>query len=387
MPGEVRGFAMDGPFRLVERAALTGGRKMRRVGARVLLAAVILLVMGSAPIRAEDLSGLIHLLRQLPQLTDALQTLGPASAQSQRGLALTLLQRYSPTGFYIVDRYSNLPTKYSYGAKLDFMTFVHGSKASEIVACLSTAVHETCHAYTHQMVYPLLEQKELTTAPGVRYSAYYIGAEETILVKHTPVFATKEMESYFPQSLRTFRFSTYIYPSQADLGAQVEGVYGLLGEFTAYYHGTKAAVDMIGFYQNETTPTPENWFECFAAINSTYLSYLEFKLYILKYLLYARNNYPVIYGQIVSNREFVDAFLKIDRKFSDLLQSYFAKQLDIHKMLRNRGFSVNEDDEYLWIVQGVTKTGQANHLRTYKLLQEELSKSEYQDLMAVLARL
>lgn len=338
-----------------------------------------LLAAGASAAQAHGLPGVGRLLDQLRYLTRALPSaaLAAESGQSARSLALGILREYSPTGYYILDRFNNLPAQYIYGERLDFMEFIEGDRPTEVAASLNTAVHEVCHAYTHAVALQMLAQRAAKPARGARYGAYYIGGEETILVQHTPVFAARETAGYFPEALRTFRFSTYISPSEENLGTQVEGIYGLLGEFTAYYHGTKTAVEMIGFFKNETAQAPEDWFKYFASVNGTFYSYLEFKLYILKYLQYARDKYPAIHRQILENREFKEAFLKIERGFAETLRRYFAAKQEIQALLRSKGCDVSESDEYLWVTQGVKRVGQTNYMRVYNQLEQELRKPEY----------
>jgi len=339
-------------------------------------------MLAGATARAEDLSGLVQFLRQIPQLTDALADLDPADGQSQRSLALTLLQKYSPTGFYLIDRYENCPAKY-YRAKQDFLQYVQGSKPVEIAECLGTAVHETCHAYTNTMAYVLLPNGDQAFGREP-YSVFCLGAGMNIIVRRTPVFPSAEMAAEFPQPLRTLRFSPYISPSQANLTTQVYGIYGLLDEFTAYYHGTRTSLDLLEFYKTEAAQTRENWFSFFDGIYANYCAYPEFKLYILKYLQFARAKYPQIYRQLLENREFTEAFSRVDRGFSGLIGEFLAIKPEILGLIRSRGYEAFEDEDYLWLGQGAKREALANNHRTYELLTAELAKPEYGEILTAL---
>ena len=354
--------------------------RLIRAFAVVLVAASLILTGATA--RAEDLSGVVQFLRQIPQLTDALADLAPADGQSQRSLALTLLQRYSPTGYYLIDRYENCPAKF-YREKQDFLQYVQGSKPVEIAECLGTAVHETCHAYTYAMAYVLLPDGERAFGREP-YSAFCLEAGANAIVRRTPVFPSAEMAAEFPQQLRTLRFSPYIWPSQANLTTQVFGVYGLLDEFTAYYHGTRTSLDLLEFYKTEAAQTRENWFSFFGGIYANYCAYPEFKLYILKYLRYAQAKYPQIYRQVLENREFTEAFRRIDRSFAGLIREFLALKPEIIGLIRGWGYEAFEDEDYLWLGQGAKREALANNRRTYELLAAELARPEYGEILSVL---
>lgn len=356
---------------------------MRRAG-RPWLVPLILLLAVSAGTRAEDLSVLGYFLGYIPRISDALQPAVPAGPATPREMALDLLRRYSPTGYYIITQYGECPAKYVYGEKTDFMEFVEGDSPVEIAGSLNEAVHEVCHAYANSVGYWLLDRQGLL---GVRqvYTAFYLGEEDTIVVRHTPVFPSREMEAYFPDEERTMRFETYIGSSEANLGTQAHGIYGLLNEYNAYYHGTKTAVDLAVFYMNEAPQTTENWFKFFAGVNGTYYAYLEFRLYILNYLRYARDKYPQTYDQILKNREFVRAFLRIDRNHAELMESYFRLKKEIASHLRGLGYEVKEDDEYLTITKGVRIYKQENELATYRFLESRLERPDLHEILRALA--
>lgn len=354
---------------------------MRPIKAFSTILAAFLLLAGPAA-RAEDLSGLVQFLRQIPQLTDALAELDPADGQSQRSLALILLQKYSPTGFYLIDRYENCPPRY-YREKQDFLQYVEGGKPVEIAECLGTAVHETCHAYTYAMAYALLPDGDQAFGREP-YSAFCLEAGANAIVRRTPVFPSAEMAAEFPPQLRTLRFSPYISPSQANLTTQAFGVYGLLDEFTAYYHGTRTSLDLLEFYQTEAAQTRENWFSFFGGIYANYCAYPEFKLYILKYLQYAGTKYPQIYRQLLENREFTEAFRRIDRNFAGLIREFLAIKPEIISRLRGQGFEAFEDEDYLWLGQGARREALATNHRTYEMLAAELAKPEYGAVLSAL---
>lgn len=354
---------------------------MHRRALAVLLAVSIFAAVSVERGQAEDLSGFIHFLGYLPQLTDSFAP-PAAGSLSRRGIALTLLRRYSPIGYHLIQGYESCPDQYIRGRRLDFMAYVTGDTVEEIAASLNTAVHEICHAYAGAAGYALAADRNLPV--GSRgCMAVYTGTA-TIVVGYTPTFPTREIAQGFPDELKTLRYSTYVYPAEPNLATQVLGVYGLLDEFAAYYHGTRTAVDLFGFYRDEAAQTPENWLRFMGGVNSTFYAYLEFKLYILRYLRCAHDVYPELYWGIIGNHQFKEAFISIDRSFAQLMQRYFALKTEVQELLRRQGHSVSEDGEYFFVTEGRLRTAQPNYMKVYRLLESELARYEYREIMAVL---
>lgn len=140
-----------------------------------------------------------------------------------------------------------------------------------------------CHGYAGKFYIKALMEKDLT--PDGTYTAYYLGNGEIRLVKHTEGFTADKINSVFPKKLMTPRYETYVYPSPPSMGSQQHGVYGLLDELHAYYTGTIAAFDFYNYYYKEKDDTAEGWNEYVTNYYATYYANLEFKSYILYYII------------------------------------------------------------------------------------------------------
>jgi hypothetical protein len=306
-----------------------------------------------------------------------------------RSTALELLRTCSPTGFHIIDTYANAPTSYKLGStsitigKSDFTVWIEGTTPREIAQSLNTAVHETCHGYTS-----LLGYKYLTERGDARYAEdiflYYTGGNEGILVYGTKTFPSREMANTFSARQKTFRFEAYITPKDSSQGTQVNGVYGLLDELNAYYCGTRVSFDLLPFYEERMPDTPKTWFQYFEQVNGTYYAFLEFKLYIAKYLVYAREKHPDVYEGIMNNDAFRKAFARIDKNWSDLIREYYAAKPKIAEKLRARGYAVSEDDRFIRIGKRELMVGEGNYVDTYNALDAELKNKEMVDILAPL---
>jgi hypothetical protein len=182
----------------------------------------------------------------------------------------------------------------------------------------------------------------------------------------------------FREDLRTFRFD-YIDTDSLDLGTQLQGVYGLLDEFNAYYLGTKTSYELLPYYLNKGVNA--EWGIFFNTVNGTLYGILEFKLYILKYLIFARENYPQIYSGIMANGKFREAFIKADRNAYLFILDYFSRKRSIYDHIEKFGYMVSETDEAIILETEDMLTGYGNFMDIYNLLATELTKTVYTDLM------
>ena len=315
---------------------------------------------------------------------------GVAQHRSQaqvKARAWQLLKKYDPNGYKIVKSYYDTPASFrvagrsiNLGSDIDFMVFMNGTTDADIANDLNTVVHEVCHLYTHRLAYKALQQRPHLYHPKKHYSLFFINKDDSILVTQTKTFPSKEIAQIIPEKLRTLRFKNYIYPSQPNQGTQIEGVYGLLDELNAYYQGTKNSMNLYQYYAKETKQTPADWFNFFSEIDATYFAYLEFKFYILKYLIWGQKKHPQLFRDILANRNFRKAYNSIDLGFGTLIEKYFKLKAQILNKLKKKGHRVRQTKRYTFI----DNRGRGNFLQPYELLKTELSKPDYLLMMKLL---
>lgn len=301
--------------------------------------------------------------------------------------AWQLLKKYDPNGYQIVTNYYNTPasfrvgkTSVSLGSNIDFVAFLNGTTDADIANDLNTVVHEVCHLYTQRLAYKLLQKTPALYNRNKRYSLFFINEKDSILVVQTKTFPSREIAAIIPEKLRTLRFKNYVYPSQPNQGTQVEGIYGLLDELNAYYQGTKTSMNLYQYYIKETKQAPADWFNFFSEIDATYFAYLEFKLYILKYLIWGRKKHPYIYRGIMANHNFRRAYNTIDQGFGALINDYFKLKEKILMQLKEKGHKVRQTERFTFI----DNRGRGNFLQPYNLLKKELTKPVYTQMLKLL---
>ncbi|AVX40812.1 Copper amine oxidase N-terminal domain-containing protein (plasmid) [Carboxydocella thermautotrophica] len=276
-----------------------------------------------------------------------------------------ILQKYCPDGNYIVNEYEK-----AVNDKSQFKNYI---EPGNVAGSINTIVHELNHGFTYKMPYKLLGKESYYN----RYSAFYISNKEIILVKHTPVFNSLEIAKDIPQNLRTYRFGLYILNNDntPNLGSQIEGIYGLLDEFNAYYQGTKAAYELYNYYFSKYIDNKT--FDYFKGVYGTYTAYAEFKFFILKYLLYAKKYYPNIYNDIINNKEFKLAFNKIDKLYFDLISNIDVKK----KVILYKYKNIYERNGGLWIGNKGISLKEYYSSSKSQLLINEMKKKDYVDIL------
>jgi len=303
------------------------------------------------------------------------------SKNQRRSIALKYLKNYNSDGYYILHKYNGAPATLNLGnagkmtlSKTDFVIYVEGNNLLDILVSLSTTVHEICHGYTAHIGSIRRSTKEIFA--NKEQMAIYNGSRETIMVPITRVFPSRNMAHRFSSPLKTLRF-TYIASKSKYLGTQVHGIYGLLDEFNAYSHGTQTALDLIKPMMRLSNLSMTHYSKILQSIYGSYYAYYEFKLYILKYLIYARRYKPQIYKGIIENKNFKKAFIEVDKRFSKVIQLLTKKKRYIFSVVRSKGYDVREGPKSILFMKDGSGLGVGTFGDVARKLKKELSKNIY----------
>ncbi len=314
------------------------------------------------------------------------------SVQDRRTFILNLLQQYSPDSHFIVSSYDQAPftlgdARYS---KTGFLSYISGYNDLRILEDIGTMVHEMNHGYTGHLgevkEFSYYQKKNIRSTPSGKFYDFYLGQGQSVLVRRTPTFRTNRIVSTFPTNIRTFRFDTYVNSSSTTLSSQSHGVYGLLDELNSYFIGTKVNLDLLPYYwQKNSLPY---WKVFFKDIDGSYYGCLEFKLYILKYLQYAREHEPAIYQQIMANGNFHFVFTEIDKKIVPFYQRYLLERKKILENLAAQGYQIKWDGDMLAIYKPTDTRWPytSTFANTVNLLQNELASEQYRDILQEISK-
>jgi hypothetical protein len=294
-----------------------------------------------------------------------------------RQKTLEILDACCPDGSQIVRMGLKLE---KYSSSGDFTTLITGNDERACATSINTIVHEDNHGLHTFMGREVLQEKYGRFSDAFYpYDYFYLGDDRFTLMKKSPTFPSREMAPSIPERLRTFRFPDYIDTGETLQSTQNAGIFGLLDEFNSYTHGTRAAFDLLAYYEQKGAKA--DWHDFFTGVNSTYYGSLEFRFFILKYLLFAEKAHPDIYNQLMDRKDLLYTLVEVDINQAELMRSYFAAKPLIYKRLRGYGWEVSEDEGSLTIGAGGRRVSHMNFLNVYNLLDAEMKKPEYQALM------
>lgn len=274
---------------------------------------------------------------------------------------MALLDRYDPDGAFILRK-----------ADMDFMRwFSFGNRT--LLQAVGTAVHEQYHSLSFSGAYSL-------TFGAPRKDLYYAGGGILLPAAQTKVYSSKEMIPYIPADLRnTSRFNTYINTDKEDMASVKEGIYGLMNEFTAYACDTNNAVALYDYYK-ENAKSAKDWFQYASAGGNGRLAYAEFRYYILTYMLYAKDKHPDVYQGIMGNQEFKNAFARVEKWYTEVVQKYEDTLADLEKRLESAGHDAEIESDWFRVDNGKTRT----YGDDYQKLMNAMGAEKYQKELAAL---
>ena len=289
--------------------------------------------------------------------------------------ALALLDTYCPNGAYILR-----------ATEADGSNFMVWLQDDTLLNRIETAVHEQSHAYTSYNSSYNMKKDPATGEYSIAIErAYYLGEGSHIMVPETATYKTEEIASIVPESLRSFRYDTYV-GAGATVDSNVNGIYGLMNEFTAYSWGSLAGISLYEYFLDQPL-TAENWLEYVSIASSSYFAYSEFKFFILSYMLYAKENYPEIYEQTMNNQALLDAFRIVEIRYRATVEQYFANLDSLEEYLEANGLDTKRENGYFYIsTGGGGYSGRGTSEETYTLLENAMQAPEYVEMYNLMTK-
>ena len=286
-------------------------------------------------------------------------------ADSGESLAMRLLRQYDSQGFFIVNTYLKAPTRFEFkngvsirlGGTRGFRMYLSGSGLFEVLGSLNTVVHEMCHGFTSRMPYVLLQRSGRYRSGN--FSAFYIDTKRCVLVRHTKTFPSAVFRRMIPAALRKYRYPTYIYPSSENLGTQVHGIYGLMDEWNAYYHGTMTSVRIVDRFLR-MRPSVRVWMKALTEIYGTLYAGAEFQLFLLTALEYAEKFRPSVFNAVMANSGFITAYQLIHKNWKQLHRDVEIVRRKVFSRIRKNGYSVKMSSRMIMITSEETGEGRGS---------------------------
>lgn len=226
--------------------------------------------------------------------------------------ACKMLKDAYPDGLYIIQQADQEEVEFWLSA---------GMMDPDGIETIDGAVHETLHGYDNQL-------------GGFDKHGYFISQGIEIIMDGPGIFRSDEMKDLVPEGLRNGRYKTYVLDEDdtdfGDLnieGAEEfqnitissvsEGIYGLLEEFNAYYHGLQAAINLInkGYAKSGLKGVIDGM-----------ESYYEFNTFMACYLIYAQKERPEDYQQVIKNQNLVVCYTLVEKRFNLLVEMVKSKE-------------------------------------------------------------
>ena len=268
---------------------------------------------------------------------------------------------------YDPDAHHLLNTSYLDGE--DILKWWSDDGKADMASRYNTAVHEECH----HVSFMLMSKERI-----------YLGNGKAEVVTIGEHFNTVKMAPTVPRGLRTARYDIYIAHPDDDLASNVDGVYGLLNELTAYCWDTTASLRLYDYYAQLDDPTA--WRDYFAEIYSTANAYAEFRFFIEHYLWYAKKHDRATYDDVMANESFLNALKSVDKRFASTIKTADKRIGSVARILRSSGWSLAREGDALWFRNAKSGGSLVIGVQSaeYNRFAKELAKPRYKAIESAL---
>ena len=100
----------------------------------------------------------------------------------------------------------------------------------------------------------------------------------------------------------------------------------------------------------------------------------------MRYLEYARVNYPAVYEHFMQNQNFIDSYCTTEKRFELMIDEFDSKCEEIVELCKADGHQVCFYEDYFYF----DNRGEDVYGNTYKMLITETEKEEYQAIEKML---
>ncbi len=209
--------------------------------------------------------------------------------------AIHAIENYSPTSDLILKRRVE-------SSHRDKLSLIKTWEKDNVFDTISVGVHEIMHE----------NQFSISDFDSTTNSAHLInGTLLNLEFNPEDIFRSEELNKIVPEENRSFRWFLYLSEDSTQ-SANVDGIYGLLDEFEAYYYGDRSVYDVYPYFVSMPYKT-RNFVDYYNALGGQ--AFYEFQYFTLSYLIYAKKYYPTTYASIMNNKEYRAAFRFIYTKY------------------------------------------------------------------------
>jgi hypothetical protein len=303
----------------------------------------------------------LFLILMLPQLLYAQQI------QNMHQELLKFAKANSPTGNAVLSQ-----------CDYDFEKYVHENTIEDLLERFETVVHESVHHLDNKNSSKYRDQNQIKA----QCESYYLADGVQISLAMCKVFSSKKLDKLVPDSItdKIFRYPDYVL-GKGDLlppSSKFFGIFGLLEEMNAYYHGTKASFELYEYYKSNRCSGFKDahaWANYLKNIASHHFAYFEFKLFISWYLQCAKQEYPDVYKKLMAHQKLRVIYTLVDDQYGQLIKDYYVMLHQLVKDLNEAGTVVTFEswktgtETKLWMP---AKSGRKNSRTGYSLFEKDM---------------
>ncbi|MBE50552.1 MAG: hypothetical protein CMP51_02555 [Flavobacteriales bacterium] len=249
-------------------------------------------------------------------------------AQEYKSLVLKFANKYlTKQQVLILQDYYCGPECYTKFVGGKYIPWDKEVSTEEVLKNISSIVHESTHHYNHS-------------------GKFVIGENSNMTIEETPVFKSSQVASEMIRKNELasdmLRFDTYVN-TNSNSSSSVDGIYGLMNEYCAYYNDALASLRMYEAFENLYLETGKDSIQKikkdFALrLMSSITAFYEFNSFIGAYLLHAKKHRPIIYEKIRNNYSLVTAYSIVTINFQEIVEkSHELFPLHNYKIVREWG--------------------------------------------------
>jgi len=266
----------------------------------------------------------------LPLVTVKEQTNFPENVPmySEKDYVITFCQQYAPSYVSLIQTSYSSPNNWTVyvGGVLKANDF-NAQKKEDLIAEFESIIHESTHHKNASngflidpSIYLVLTDQENQIADKFFKS--------DLIEKVVSVEAKEQL----------FRYKTYV-SKQSNVGANVNGIVGLMDEYSAYQNGcTAALIAYDNALKNKDTALAITFFK---EALQTHYAYYEFNIFIGAYVKYARLYNPEVYQQILKLTTLRRAYSLNTQRFLNSLQAIQTAQTRLKRNYRDVKFLID----------------------------------------------
>lgn len=281
---------------------------------------------------------------------------------------------------YLSEQFGSPITKHIFNSqdKKDVLYYTNGSTVKLILEDFATIIHEFFHS---------TDTKETT----LNQFSYGINHTIRINVPGTKCFESSEVNSMLSKGIRdsVFRYGLYMgndkvlaggLDVQKEVGEGVasvkQGIYGIMEEYFAYKNGFNAQLDLFGFYNSLPQETEGLWKDYFTEANNGTIAFYEFQLFVSWYLVYAKENHPNQYDEILNNKPLRVAFTLLHDEFSSSINRLDSLRAS-KSNFQTKCFAdlVKLDDSHEDLIAMIKLSGLSEHIKDSTFVENGESKT------------